>query len=711
METYHSRSQSFQKTKGSKSASKSARSATLSWPHPETFKATPSTLAEAGFYFNPSKEDPDNVTCFMCEKELGGWESEDDPFDIHSRKCPKCPWVVARCSLANDFDSDGNYSTTDAKRLPTSKIMEKARLDTFRVNEKLWPHDSTKSHGATSKKMASAGFVYTPQVSGDDTATCYYCDLALSGWDKGDDPMEEHRKRESRSGKPCPFFHAQLQSRTKPSSSKPPPADTLTGRKGKTNPMDNEVSSASESDAGVVDVGAAKGKGRTGSSKPPPSRSKPKSSVQKTRSAKTTDEENTEQSELEVAPVKSTGAAKKKKTISQAKPMSPVQEVTQESTEGEAPEPPQTKGKRRGDAKVKPKPPSTRPASSRNTATSSTLPGKQTDMVSEQSEPEDIQQPVKPTKKSTKKPPSSKPLSRAKSTSTLRKTKAENVVDASDQSESEVAAVLALPSKSETSSQPVTRSTETTMEFSDDAQHSEPKDGSPAVEQKKHREKPSSSRPPSRAKSGRSVKPAKTDDEAMEQPGSEVALSEVNTAKKPKKKVSKHLSTAKTGSSERRSAKNSDVEEDDMIDDEEVNQPAPEPKPRGVAKKKQQATETAMQVDEPPTPPPRPPNPEPTDLSEPATPLDPPVVENIATPIEYADIAPPESPALFVPPLASFPMRQISGLSEEERSMTVEQWIRYEMDLQYEQLKRDGERRIEAFKQRAAEVRLRIEAL
>ena len=38
-------------------------------------------------------------------------------------------------------------------------------------------------------QMAQAGFVYTPQSVGDDTVTCLYCNLALGGWDKEDDPM------------------------------------------------------------------------------------------------------------------------------------------------------------------------------------------------------------------------------------------------------------------------------------------------------------------------------------------------------------------------------------------------------------------------------------------------------------------------------------------------------------------------------------------
>jgi len=50
-------------------------------------------------------------------------------------------------------------------------------------------------------------------------------------------------------------------------------------------------------------------------------------------------------------------------------------------------------------------------------------------------------------------------------------------------------------------------------------------------------------------------------------------------------------------------------------------------------------------------------------------------------------------------------------LTEEERSMTVEQWIRREIEVQYERLKRDGEAKIRLFKERAEEVRRQVEAL
>jgi hypothetical protein len=38
----------------------------LEWPHLQDSIANPATLAEAGFYYNPSYDDPDNVTCFTA---------------------------------------------------------------------------------------------------------------------------------------------------------------------------------------------------------------------------------------------------------------------------------------------------------------------------------------------------------------------------------------------------------------------------------------------------------------------------------------------------------------------------------------------------------------------------------------------------------------------------------------------------------------------
>ncbi|EMD31913.1 hypothetical protein CERSUDRAFT_127086 [Gelatoporia subvermispora B] len=221
MEALQARLASFAKSKKIKSLS-SKSSGSFKWPHPSTYKATPNTLAEAGFYFDPTSEYRDNVVCFMCRKELSDWDEDDDPFSIHWSKCRNnCPWAIVRCGLVEDLDRRGNFTFPNSTRLPNGKAMEKARLDTF-TSSKLWPHDAVRGHGASSKKMAKAGFVYTPQGEGDDTATCLYCNLSLSGWDEDDDPMAEHLKRENKSGTPCPFFQSTQQQSLGKSTSKPP---------------------------------------------------------------------------------------------------------------------------------------------------------------------------------------------------------------------------------------------------------------------------------------------------------------------------------------------------------------------------------------------------------------------------------------------------------------------------------------------------------
>lgn len=72
---------------------------------------------------------------------------------------------------------------------------------------------------------------------------------------------------------------------------------------------------------------------------------------------------------------------------------------------------------------------------------------------------------------------------------------------------------------------------------------------------------------------------------------------------------------------------------------------------------------------------------------------------------------PPSDLPTFLPPLALMPIPHIVSLTNAEQDMTVEQWIRHEILVQYEQLKGDGEKQIDAFRERAQEVRKRIDTL
>ncbi|GBB90934.1 hypothetical protein RclHR1_01800019 [Rhizophagus clarus] len=163
------------------------------WPHRNSieYKATPDTLSDAGFYFSPSKDSPDNVTCFLCHKSIEGWEPNDDPIDEHFVHSPTCAWVI--CLYKNKINWD------DEDQWPTSKNMEEVRLKTF---GKWWPHDGKKGWNGTSKKMAKAGFYFNPSYEAEDHVTCMYCNVKLEGWEPKDDPTHEHHKRISH----CPFF-------------------------------------------------------------------------------------------------------------------------------------------------------------------------------------------------------------------------------------------------------------------------------------------------------------------------------------------------------------------------------------------------------------------------------------------------------------------------------------------------------------------------
>jgi hypothetical protein len=254
MERLPNRQSSFAKAKRVKpQAGKTSSAISLKWPHSNAFRATPDTLAEAGFYFDPSYEERDNVTCFLCSKQLSDWDENDDPFDIHWSKCKtSCAWAIVRCGLKYDFDDEGHY-VFQKSRVPTAKGMEKARLQTF-ILVGTWPHQD-KNHGAHQKRMAQAGFVYTPQHENDDLATCLYCSTSLSGWEDDDDPLwvfkikdhtmystlqihcrEEHRKRVAKHNLDCPFFAVPASSSkpnakaVKPVSSKKRSQSTATTR-------------------------------------------------------------------------------------------------------------------------------------------------------------------------------------------------------------------------------------------------------------------------------------------------------------------------------------------------------------------------------------------------------------------------------------------------------------------------------------------------
>lgn len=189
--THEGRVASFRPTPqatGRSSTAKAKASKTCQWPHRQL---DPETFANAGFYFAPTPKYPDNTACFLCDKNMGGWEEDDNPFVEHLRLSPHCGWAI----VAGIETGLGDYALDD----PTGNEMINARKATFGDR---WPHDGKRGWKCKTKQLVDAGWKYTPTSDSDDMATCTYCQLALDGWEPKDNPMDEHYRRSPE----CPFF-------------------------------------------------------------------------------------------------------------------------------------------------------------------------------------------------------------------------------------------------------------------------------------------------------------------------------------------------------------------------------------------------------------------------------------------------------------------------------------------------------------------------
>ncbi|XP_063600448.1 baculoviral IAP repeat-containing protein 5-like isoform X1 [Penaeus indicus] len=63
------------------------------WPYGSDTSINKEKMAAAGFYYIGSKKEPDLVRCFVCLKELDGWEVDDDPWEEHKNHASYCQFI------------------------------------------------------------------------------------------------------------------------------------------------------------------------------------------------------------------------------------------------------------------------------------------------------------------------------------------------------------------------------------------------------------------------------------------------------------------------------------------------------------------------------------------------------------------------------------------------------------------------------------------
>ncbi|XP_011258062.1 baculoviral IAP repeat-containing protein 5 [Camponotus floridanus] len=63
------------------------------WLFKASDKCNAKSMAAAGFYVIGDNNEPDLVECFICGKQLDGWEAHDDPWNEHVKHQSSCPFV------------------------------------------------------------------------------------------------------------------------------------------------------------------------------------------------------------------------------------------------------------------------------------------------------------------------------------------------------------------------------------------------------------------------------------------------------------------------------------------------------------------------------------------------------------------------------------------------------------------------------------------
>ncbi|MBE7181546.1 MAG: hypothetical protein INR71_10125 [Terriglobus roseus] len=105
-------------------------------------------MARAGFFFKPTATNPDNVMCFVCQRQMDGWEQDDRPALEHLTLSPECGWAINVCISLRLGDSDR------VDEDPMEERLLEARKSTFLGN---WPHEHKKGWKCKIKKVFTPG--------------------------------------------------------------------------------------------------------------------------------------------------------------------------------------------------------------------------------------------------------------------------------------------------------------------------------------------------------------------------------------------------------------------------------------------------------------------------------------------------------------------------------------------------------------------------
>jgi len=108
------------------------------------------------------------------------------------------------CSVHLETEHAAGCSKLKVKQLRLFYNTSQHALNLYNTESRLATFSKWTSLEMSAAVLANVGFVHTPRkVKGtDDTTTCIYCNLTLWDWRRKDDPIEEHRRFNSK----CAIF-------------------------------------------------------------------------------------------------------------------------------------------------------------------------------------------------------------------------------------------------------------------------------------------------------------------------------------------------------------------------------------------------------------------------------------------------------------------------------------------------------------------------
>ncbi|CAL1267482.1 unnamed protein product [Larinioides sclopetarius] len=103
------------------------------WPFDENAICSASKMAEAGFFHCPTESEPDLVQCYVCFKELDGWESTDEPWAEHFSHSKDCLFAQLKkpqkdLTIEEIFNIECARKYNKIKRVITQHLQEGRRM-------------------------------------------------------------------------------------------------------------------------------------------------------------------------------------------------------------------------------------------------------------------------------------------------------------------------------------------------------------------------------------------------------------------------------------------------------------------------------------------------------------------------------------------------------------------------------------------------------